>query len=123
MKGAVWLLLFTEQGLSLLLLVSGLLLIVGSRRTAMLVLTTTLTMLFAPAVAAPFLALLPEWLVLTAMLYIALRLLFGFAALLLGRRVAEQVAGDLLASGIRGVLLLPFRLLGLVIAAAFSVRR
>ena len=109
--GVLWTLL-PDEALPLVIMVAGLMMILGFRRAGLGVLGTALLLpVLAPFVEALF-GELPPWVSLVVLAFVGLSILKGLAALLIGPRAADHMAGSLAADIVRivvGMLFFPLR--------------
>lgn len=110
-SGALWALL-PDEALPLVIMVAGLLMILGFRRTGLGMLGTALLLpVIAPFVEALF-GELPPWVSLAILAFFGLAILRGMAALVIGQRAADTMVGSLAADVVRlvvGMLFFPLR--------------
>lgn len=107
----------------LLFMAAGLALIVQARRLAAGLALAGVAIIVLPALFAPFIAMLPGWVRLLIGIAVGLTVARALLRLALGRTVSEQVEGTLAADFIRFCLLLPFRIVGGLLALIFGRAR
>jgi hypothetical protein len=99
-SGVFWAFL-PDEALPLVIVATGLLMILGFRRAGLSVLGTALLLpVIAPFVEALF-GELPPWVSLVVLAFIGLAILRGMAALVIGQRAADTMAGSLAADVVR----------------------
>ncbi|MGH8584601.1 MAG: hypothetical protein ACREWG_17915 [Gammaproteobacteria bacterium] len=101
-----------DEALLPLLAIAGVLMILGLKRFAGIVVLFVLTMALSPMLE-PFLgaliAALPGWTLVVFLVGLGFALLRACVGLVFGKGVADQMLGTLLADVVRVLVLLPFR--------------
>lgn len=106
----------------LLFMAAGAALIVQARRIAAGLALAGCGMIVLPALSAPFLAMLPGWLRLAITVVVGLSIARAVLRMVLGGPASDHTVGILAANAIRFCLLLPFRLIGTLLAIMFGGR-
>ena len=99
----------------LLLVGTGIALMLGARKIALLLIVTVLAGAFLPPIIDPILDSLPLWLLLVVGVLGGLAILRSVGELLMGKESTDHAVGTLATSGLKAALALPFRVLRWVV--------
>lgn len=109
----------------LLLTLAGVLMIVGMRKTSLALIGVTVMSLVLPVfdpVIDSALGMLPDWAFWALLVLFGLGLLRWGAEALMGKEAVNQAMGNLLSDTIKGLLAVPFRVLGWLFRAGLPGR-
>lgn len=105
-----------------LFVAAGLAFICQAKRLGARLLIGGVAVILLPPLIAPFLSLVPLWILVLLLVGFGLSVASGLLRLLAGQAVADHALGALLADAIRFFLFLPFRLVGGVLTLLFRRR-
>ena len=111
MKGITIISYLPEEFLPVLLAGAGLAMAVGAKKTAVALLTFVLVSALLPTVLAPVLDILPLWAVVVLGIVVVGASIHELMALAMGRERATKTMAKTIGRVVKGILLLPFRIL------------
>lgn len=95
----------------LLIAAAGLLLVVGAKKLAGMIVLMVLAGISLPIIAEPLFDALPAWMLFLVIGVMILSLLRQISSLAIGRHATDEMVGSLAADCVRAIIAFPFRLI------------